>query len=249
MKASVWQGEDSAAVAAEAARRFCELAQAAIARSGRFRVVLSGGRTPYALYALLAAEPYVTRVDWAKVEVFWGDERLVPLTDERNNGGKCARLLWNRVAVQPEHVHYMVENILEPEAAAVAYEAKLRQLFPDSAWPQFDLVLLGLGDDGHTASLFPGAPVGQGQERWVMPATDPTGEARITLTAPVFNQAEQVWFLVTGSNKKGVLAALLNGSGSHLPAALIQPVHGSLHFLVDKAASDASLSVELDKNL
>jgi 6-phosphogluconolactonase len=221
-----------------AAARLVRQAEQAVAARGRFGVALSGGRTPRRTYELLGQAPWKDQGPWDRTFVFWGDERCVPLNDARSNA-RLARELWlDRVPIPRSQVHPL-ECGAAPAAAAARYEALLREFF-GSGPPRLDLVLLGLGEDGHTASLFPGTPVLQEQQRWVAQVYVAEQEFhRVTLTAPILNQAATVVFLVAGKSKARVLREVLHGpyDPGRLPAQLIRPEGGELHWLVDAAAA------------
>ncbi len=206
----------------------------------KFTFVLSGGNTPKQLYALLAKPPYAEIIPWEKIHFFWGDERAVPFEDERNNARMAFDVLLDKVPVVPENIHVMRTDI-SPEQSAVEYEQILRKYFKEEELT-FDLVLLGMGDDGHTLSLFPGMPVVHEEEAWVkaffLPAQD---MYRITLTAPVVNDAACVLFLTTGANKALTLKSVIEGTfdADKFPSQLIRPQEGELHWFVDEAAASA----------
>lgn len=221
-----------------AAALLVKQANLAVAARGRFSVALAGGATPRRTYELLAAPPLKDQAPWDRVHVFWGDERCVPLTDPRSNA-RLAKEAWLDCVPIPGHQIYPLDCANDPAAAARQYEAKLREYFAGQP-PILDLVLLGLGDDGHTASLFPGAEALKESERWAA-AVLPAGADlyRVTLTAPLINQAAVVAFLVAGAAKAGVLREVLHGprDPARLPAQLIQPHHGVLLWLTDLAAA------------
>jgi 6-phosphogluconolactonase len=223
-----------------AAALLVEQANLAVAARGRFSVALAGGATPRRTYELLAAPPLVDRAPWDRVHIFWGDERCVPLTDPRSNA-RLAKEAWlDRVPIPGNQIHPM-NCALDPAAAARHYEAQLREFFAGQP-PILDLFLLGLGDDGHTASLFPGTTVLAETERWAAPVYVPGQDLhRVTLTAPLINQAAVVAFLVAGGAKAGVLREVLHGprDPARLPAQLIRPHHGELRWLVDLAAASS----------
>lgn len=223
-----------------AATRFTASAQQAIAARGRFAVALSGGTTPRRLYELLADEPFVSCVNWAAVHVFWGDERAVPPTDPASNFRLAAEAFLRRVPIPPQQV-YRIRAELPPEEAAADYERTLRAFFDQSKRDDatFDLVLLGLGADGHTASLFPHTDAIGERARWVVAYQVPAlGVWRITLTPPVFNAAQQVLFLVSGADKADAVRRVLDGPNcpDEFPAQAIRPVAGEVLWLLDAAA-------------
>lgn len=222
------------------AERIVALADAAIAARGRFSLALSGGSTPRPLYALLATSPFASRIDWPRVYVFWGDERCVPPDHPDSNYGMARTALLAQVPIPATNV-YRIAGEQIPEDASRAYERDLRRYFAVEAGPperSFDLVLLGMGDDGHTASLFPGTQPVTEQRRWVMPNAI-GGHPRITLTPVVLNAAGTITFLVAGASKAGRLHEVIDGArrGPRLPVQEICPSHGALNWLVDVAAA------------
>jgi 6-phosphogluconolactonase len=224
---------DADGLARVAAARFIALASAAIAGRGRFIVALSGGSTPGPTYRLLAEEPYVSRVDWKHVLVFWGDERCVPPDHPDSNYRMAARALLDHVSVPRENVHCVQCNLRPVESAAV-YQTELRGTLGEEG--RFDLILLGLGTDGHTASLFPNTGAVNERERDVIAVyVDEVGSWRVTLTLRVINEARNVMFLVGGSGKAAVLARIRGGEA--LPAGLVKPEDGELTWLVDRDAA------------
>lgn len=205
-----------------------------------FTLALSGGNTPKQLYTLLAKEPYRIMIPWERIHFFWGDERAVPFEDDRNNAKMAYETLLSAVNVPEENIHVMRTDIA-PEAAATEYEQILQRYFKDSD-TTFDLVLLGMGDDGHTLSLFPGLEIVHEEKAWVkaffLPAQD---MYRITLTAPVVNQSACVVFMATGQAKALTLKNVIEGSfdADKYPSQLIRPQDGELHWFVDEAAASA----------
>jgi 6-phosphogluconolactonase len=207
-----------------------------------FAVALSGGSTPKSLYALLASEAFREQLPWGKVHFFWGDERPVPPEHPDSNYRMAHDSLLSKVPVPPENVHRIRAEIADARKAADAYEQTLREFFQlrGLQTPCFDLVLLGMGSDGHTASIFPGSAAVHEQERLaVAPWVEKLQAYRITLTAPVFNNAACVIFLVSGREKAEALRAVLEGDyqPERFPAQLIRPTHGTLLWLVDRAAA------------
>ncbi len=226
-----------------AADLFLASALESVARHGDFTVALSGGSTPKALYALLAESPdFRSALPWDKMHLFFGDERHVPPDNKDSNYLMAYTSLISRAPLKPDQVFRIPAEFPDAEKAALEYERSLRAYFKlkDGELPRFDLVLLGMGDEGHTASLFPGTKALHASStrfvvrNWVGKLfTD-----RITLTAPAINQATQVIFMVTRSDKALALKAVLEGpyEPEQLPAQLIQPVRGNLLYLVDQAA-------------
>jgi 6-phosphogluconolactonase len=230
------------AVAQEAAQRFAQWAQDAVAGRGRFRVALAGGGTPGALYQLLASEPYRSQIPWPQTDVFWGDERHLPAGDPGRNDTAVLPLL-ALAGIPALNVHPMPYAPGDPDAAARQYEDDLRrQTQPHT--PLLDLTILGLGDDGHTASLFPGTPALDEAARLVVAnyaAYADRHPERVTLTFPAINASAVVLFLVTGAGKRAMLRRVLGAPEDPLlPAQRVQPRLGRLIWLVDQAAASAA---------
>jgi 6-phosphogluconolactonase len=229
---------DLGAVAAEAADRFVESARTAVEARGTFRVALSGGTTPNAVYPLLCSEPRVGRVDWSRVEFFWGDERAVPPDDPESNFGTAYRMFISHLpGVRPDAIHRMQGEGPDLDASALAYETELRLAFNARGDhpPEFDLVWLGLGPDGHTASIFAGSSAVRVMDRWVVANWVPSRQVwRLTLTYPVIDAAREVVFLATGENKANALRHIRTGR-SPLPAARVRARR--VVWLIDAAAA------------
>ncbi len=226
---------DSADLARDAAAWLLDLVLAA---GDRPALCLAGGSTPAALYHLLAAEPYRNRFPWQKVHWFWGDERFVPRDDKRSNFRMAWTTLFEHVPAPPENIHPIATDRGLAFAAA-DYERLLRQFYGAdrlaAGHPLFAATLLGLGTDGHTASLFPGDPALGESERWVMPVPDAKPEPRITLTVPALTSAAKIAFLVSGTDKRAILARLRRGED--LPAGRIAAVGNTLWF-IDRVAAE-----------
>ncbi len=241
--------EDLEQLSRAAAAAFVEAYGNAAAGDGSFRVALSGGGTPAKLYDLLTRAPYRQQVNWGQVQVFWGDERCVPADDPENNYRQAYDSFLGRVQIPAQNIH-RVRSELQPELAAADYAAILKQhAAPPFDWPRFDLVLLGMGDDGHTASLFPGSPVEASQAVLAVEGHYQDRPAwRVTLTPLVINAAEKVMFLVSGGAKASTLASVLYGEHrpASLPAQRIHPTDGSLIWMLDRAAA-AALPATLGK--
>jgi len=226
-------------LAEAAAERFVNCAQESITRQGRFSVALAGGHTPRRVYELLASERFKGRVEWRNVHIFFGDERCVPPDHPDSNYHMANDALLSRVPIPAENVHRMAGEG-EPLVSAALYENQLRQFFGQVSWPSFDFVFLGLGKDGHTASLFPETKGLTEKFAWVVANwVEALGAYRLTLTVPVLNHARRILFLVTGGDKADALKAVLAGPRDpvHLPAQLIEPSEGTCEWLVDKAAA------------
>ncbi|HUK55778.1 MAG TPA: 6-phosphogluconolactonase [Nitrospiria bacterium] len=209
---------------------------------GRVAVALSGGKTPLGLYERLAAGGFRKEIPWPRVHLFWGDERCVPPDHPASNYRAVLETLISRIAIPSENVHRMPAEQADPEKAADEYERRLRAFFlpKGGAWPAFDLVLLGIGSDGHTASLFPGSPALDETRRWVAaPYIEKLKEHRLTLTLPVLNEARRVVFLAAGEDKAEILRDLLgpDRAGTRLPVQRIKPRHGRLIFFLDRSAA------------
>ena len=233
---------DPAEVARGAARLFVDCAWQAIAKDGQFLVALSGGNTPRQLFEYLASDEFRGQVDWVKVHVFWSDERAVPPTDPESNYGMARRELLIRVPIPQANVHRMEAEKPNIGRAAHEYEEVLRQHLErdERGFPRFHLIFLGLGKDGHTASLFPGTRVTRQTSRWVStPTVAKLNMRRMTLTLPVLDAAMRVVFLVVGPEKAEILRAVLEGKADPpYPAQLVQPRHsGARLFLLDEAAA------------
>jgi len=236
----------TAALMHAAARQFVVSAATVARTSGRFVVALSGGSTPKRLYALLATKAYATQVDWPLVQLFWGDERCVPPDDPDSNYRMVSETLLDRVPLPAQNVH-RIRGEDDPDAAAVGYEQELRQTFstPEGAARHapgacFDLILLGMGGNGHTASLFPGMAALHEPRRWVMAQRIPgVSTWRITLTPVVINAATSVIFVVAGGEKAAMLRRVIEGPyrPDALPAQVIAPRQGRLGWLVDAEAA------------
>ncbi len=220
----------------EAARRLLEaLAEQRITRTP-FRIALSGGSTPRRLYELLASESIRSRIPWVRLHFFWGDERMVPHDSPQSNFRLAQDALLRHVPVPRQNIH-PVPTQTSPEEAAQRYEQELRAHFGRFGTPVFDLVLLGLGADGHTASLFPGAAALAEKHRPVVAhRTGLKGSDRVTLTLPVLNSSRRVFFLVSGESKAGALRAALTAGGP-LPAQQVSPDRGDLVWFVDAQAA------------
>jgi len=226
------------ALADAVAGRFIAAAGDAIDSRGQFVVALSGGSTPRDTYRRLGSEALVSRVMWSRVQVLWGDERCVPPDHVESNYRMARETLLDRVPVPAANVH-RVHGEDDPATAAGDYEATLRALLRTPG-ARIDLVLLGLGEDGHTASIFPGSAAVHEQTRWVMPArATAASKWRITLTPAIINAAAEVLFLVSGGAKAGILRRVIEGPRRprELPAQAIVPTNGRVRWYMDAAAA------------
>lgn len=245
MRGTLVISPDLEGLSREAARRFL----AAVLESGKapstFRIALAGGSTPRRLYEILATEEFRSRIPWVRLHFFWGDERIVPHDHPQSNYRMAHEALLKHVPVPGQNIH-PVRTMSSPEEAAEAYEKELRAHFGRLGTPSFDLVLLGLGADGHTASLFPGAAaLAEKQHLVVAHRVGVRGMDRVTLTLPVLNHARRIFFLVSGESKATALQAALAGKGQ-LPAQLVSPRKGELVWLVDAAATHRLERVRVD---
>jgi len=232
---------DIVADAEALARHVANWLVTAAAQSGkRFAIALSGGSTPRRLYELLASQLYREAFPWERVHWFWGDERFVPHDSPQSNYRMVQQAMLARVSVPAANVHPVPTEGLTPDEAAHSYEHELKDfygastLLPDR--PLFDVTFLGLGPEGHIASLFPGTAILQERTRWVGCVIGAKPEPRITLTYPALESSREVAFLVTGAAKRAVLEQLLGGN-PELPATHLHPVHGTLHLFADRAAA------------
>jgi 6-phosphogluconolactonase len=228
---------DKAALVSRALVRTVEILEAAIAQTGRATIALAGGSTPKPLYAALAQQP----LPWDAIHVFWGDERYVPPTDATSNEGMARKAWLDQVPFPPENIHPMPTDAADPAIAAEQHDQHLRQFFQvaPGEFPALDLILLGMGDDGHTASLFPKTAALTVSDRLVT-VGQKANQPRITFTAPFINQAHNVMFLIAGADKQSALQNVLASTGDETtyPSRLIQP-QGVLYWLLDQAATDA----------
>ena len=242
--------QDAGEVALKAARYFARLADQYVVGSGRFTVALSGGSTPRAMFTLLAEAPFLDTVPWESIYFFWGDERTVPPDHPDSNYRMAHETLLSRVPAPAENIFRIPAELPDPERAADEYAATLVNFFtkqspgsgtaPLAGVPRFDLIFLGMGPDGHTASLFPGTTALQVMDRTVVANyVDKFKTHRITLTAPVINNARNVTFVAAGTDKAEALAEVLEGDYQPelYPSQLIHPRQGSLLWMVDEAAA------------
>jgi 6-phosphogluconolactonase len=233
---------NSGTLARAAAERIAQIAEHALSARGRFIVCLAGGSTPRATYEVLAAPEYGAMIDWTQTHVFFGDERCVPPTDRESNYRTARDTLLSHVPVSLGNVH-RIHGEMEPPAAAEQYEREMREFFQKRLGqqkPRFDLLLLGMGTDGHTASLFPGTPILREKEKWVAAhRVEKLGAWRVSLTFPALNAAANVLILVTGKDKSETLYRVFKDPPrpDFLPVQGIQPEDGSLIWMLDEAAN------------
>jgi 6-phosphogluconolactonase len=228
-------------LARRAADTFASETEGAVVANGAAYVALSGGSTPKAMGQLLARPPYVEKVPWKKIDVFWGDERWAPLSSEESNAGEAKRAFLDLVPIDASHVHSFETVDVEPDVSAAQMEAKIRSALPLTEFPpRFDLVLLGMGEDGHTASLFPGTrAIHEDQELVVANKVPKLDTVRLTFTPRLLNAARNVVFLVTGAAKAEPLRHVLEDQFQPdlWPSQVIRPDDGTLTWLVDEAAA------------
>ena len=230
---------DADDLAFRAAELFKNAARAHVSKSGRFVAALSGGSTPRGMYRLLASPRALTEVPWEQAHLFWVDERCVPPSDPESNLGTAWRDLLRYLPLSPENIHF-VRGDFPPEEAADEYQMELTWFFQlgEGEFPIFDLIFLGMGKDGHTASLFPGQSALHEASRLAMAVKGGTPDVyRTTLTFPVLNRARRIVFLVAGMDKAETVRALLEGAGPDLPAAKIKPLQGDVIWLLDQEAA------------
>lgn len=230
---------DIADLSFAAATVVCTFVQERVKEQGCCTIALAGGKTPERLYQHLAEQPFQGNMPWDKTYLFWGDERFVSHTHPDSNFGMTWRSLLSRLTIPPQNVYPIPVEAGDAATVATLYETQLTNFFAGKGLvPAFDLILLGLGSDGHTASLFPGNTVVAEKERWVAASNAPSGAERITLTLPAINSARMVLFLVAGAEKQLIVKSLLNseGEGRRYPAGQVHPT-GKLLWFLDKAAA------------
>jgi len=256
MKPEVQHYRDLKTLSRMAAEFVCTSVEKWVAKRGAVTVALAGGKTPKLLYQNLTRPPFDDQIPWSRIHFFWGDERCVPRDDPDSNFGMAFRALISRAPVPSENVHPIPTEISPPEQAAEAYEKHLREFFGSSVegdnrratagessrFPLFDLIMLGIGEDGHTASLFPGDKALKEKTRWVAAVNKPRGSPavpRVTLTLPVINRAKCVLFLVSGTEKRDVVQSIIKDPETArrlYPAAMVQPKGRTLWMLDEGAA-------------
>lgn len=221
-----------------------EVYRKTLSKKEYFTLLLSGGRTPETVYSALSNPAVQSKIDWNRIHLFWGDERFVPSNHPDSNYGAVKKLLISKVNIPHSNIHPIPTEGITPQEGSKMYEEDLRAFFKigDDSFPRFDLILLGVGEDGHTASLFPGSPELGEKHRWVVATSlEKLKNQRITMTLPVLNQGENVLVLATGVNKSEVLKKVFKPEESPLlPIQQIHPFSGRLIFLLDKAAASLS---------
>jgi 6-phosphogluconolactonase len=238
MQTSIYPDLDT--LSQEAAQYIARLASQSIVTHGRFTLALSGGSTPRKLYGLLGSEPYRSQINWAQVEIFWGDERCVPPDDPESNYAMAQEVLLSKIPIPANQVHRMPADRFDHEAASQAYAEEMQRTFGTDGIPAFDLIQLGMGPEGHTASLFPHQPSLHEQQCLVMPVSVPKPPPdRLTFTPPVLNAAYNILFLVTGSEKADAVHAVLEGdyNPDEYPAQIVRPKQGEVTWMLDTEAA------------
>jgi 6-phosphogluconolactonase len=221
----------------QAAQYIVRIARAAIVSRERFMIALSGGTTPRKLFSLLGTEPYSSQIDWIHVHIFWGDERCVPLDDPDSNYFMAQEVLLSKVPVPASQVHRMPSDQSDRDAASQEYSLEMQRAFGTQGLPVFDLIQLGMGPEGHTASLFPHQASLHENQRLVMPVSVPKPPPdRLTFTPPLLNAARNILFLVTGKDKADALQAVLEGpyQPEEYPAQIVRPPDGEVTWMLDK---------------
>jgi 6-phosphogluconolactonase len=225
-------------ISQQAAAYVARIASQAIVTRGRFSIALSGGNTPAQLYGLLGSEPYKSQIDWQLVDIFWSDERCVPPDDPESNYRMAHEVLLSHISIPAVQVHRMPADQPNRDAASLAYTQEMQRVFGTNGIPAFDLIQLGMGPEGHTASLFPHQPSLRETERLVMPVSVPKPPPdRLTFTPPILNAARNVLFLVTGADKADALHAVIEGAYNpdEYPAQIVRPPKGEVTWMVDTA--------------
>ena len=236
-------GDNLEIISHEAARLFMSLSRRYIRLSGRFVVAVSGGRTPERLYRILSSDAYRKSIAWGKIHMFWVDERFVPYDHPDNNFRLIRRTLLKRLALPWGNLHPITTDQVSASASAKRYDADVRHFFSHTAttsFPRFDLIILGIGADGHTASLFPGSKRLNEEEHIAVPVKNgKTQNPRVTLTLPVLNNARHVLFLVSGKRKAPAVRKVIIERDRTAPASLVNPHDGKCHYYIDRDAATA----------
>ncbi|GAC1398143.1 MAG: 6-phosphogluconolactonase [Ktedonobacteraceae bacterium] len=232
---------DTETLSHEAASYIVRVANESITAHKRFTIALSGGSTPKKLYGLLTEEPYRSQIDWTLVDIFWSDERCVPPDDAESNYHMAQQVLLSKIPISAHQIHRMPADQADRDAASYAYTLEMQQTIGSDGVPGFDLIQLGMGPEGHTASLFPHQPSLHEQQRLVMPVTVPKPPPpRLTFTPRLLNAAAHVLFLVTGAEKQDAVKAVLEGEfqPKEYPAQIVQPTKGEVTWMLDSAAAE-----------
>jgi 6-phosphogluconolactonase len=244
MKLHIYKNKEE--LADELALWMCDIIQSTLQNQEFFTLALSGGETPQILYKKLATPEFKEKINWKRMHIFWGDERAVPFTDDRNNAKMAFSILIDHIDIPAAQVHVMRTDI-EPVFAAKEYEKILHTYFGNTV-KSFDLVLLGIGEDGHTLSIFPGSPLLEGEEQSWVNAVYNEGQQmyRITLTPVIVNRSSHIAFMVEGANKAKILKEVIEGEymPSTLPAQLIKPENGELQWFLNKESAKKLSNIE-----
>lgn len=225
-------------ISQQAAAYVARIAREAIVTRGHFTIALSGGNTPKKLYILLATGPYSSQIDWQLVDIFWSDERCVPPDDPESNYYMAQEVMLRHLSIPVAQVHRMPADRPDRDAASLAYTRDMQEVFGTNHVPDFDLIQLGMGPEGHTASLFPHQSSLRETQRLVMPVSVPKPPPdRLTFTPPILNAAHHVLFLATGADKVDALHAVIEGptNPEEYPAQIVQPPNGEVTWMVDSA--------------
>ena len=228
---------DKHTLSQHAAEYIMRIANESIDLDGHFTIALTGGTTPGEVYSLIGSEPFRSQLDWQLVDIFWGDERCVPHNSPESNFYLAQEVLLDKIAIPKSQIHPMPADQLDREAASQAYSIEMQNTFDTNGIPSFDLIHLGMGPEGHTASLFPHQASLHEKHRLVMPVSVPKPPPdRLTFTPPLLNAARNVLFLVTGSEKADALHAVLEGEyqPDEYPAQIVRPIHGEVVWMLDK---------------
>jgi 6-phosphogluconolactonase len=230
---------NAADLARKGAEIFSRAAKESVGMRGRFAVAISGGSTPRSMHSMLGEEPFYSDIPWNKTDIFWADERCVPENDPASNFGLARQDFLDKIPIPQNQIHPL-QGGLSPEESALWYQQKLIKSFQrkEDEFPRFDLIFLGIGTDGHTASLFPGQSALNEMKRWVVAVKGGNPDVkRLTLTFPVINRGKQIVFMISGKKKASVVKTVLSGIQSGLPAQLVQPLKGTLIWLLDREAA------------
>ena len=232
---------DTNTLSHQAAQHIIRIANESIVTRGRFSIALSGGSTPKVLYGLLATEPYRSQLDWPSIEIFGSDERCVPPDSPDSNYATAQEVLLSKIPIPANHIHRMPADKADRDAASQEYALEMQRVFGTNGIPSFDLIQLGMGPEGHTASLFPHQSSLHEQQRLVIPVTVPKPPPpRLTFTPPILNAARHILFLVTGSDKADAVHAVLEGDyqPDEYPAQLVRPTNGEITWMLDTYAAE-----------
>lgn len=230
---------NAAYLARKGAEIFSRIARESVGARGRFAVAISGGSTPRGMHRFLGQDPFLSDIPWDKTDIFWVDERFVPVNDKASNYGTAKRDFLNRIPIPSGHIH-PIPLASSPDIGALLYQKELVSYFKDEGKEsfRFDLIILGIGTDGHTASLFPGQSSLDEKEKWVVAVKGGKPNViRLTLTYPVLNSGRHIVFLASGTEKADVIKRVLKDDESKLPAQQIQPIEGKLFWLLDRKAA------------